>query len=92
MLIAATTPPVGRVALVSSLHETIAGAGGRTELATNLYHGGFVHPSGYSHLESFESVPAPSWRFRTPHGTIEKTLAMILGRNLTVVRYELSPD
>jgi len=92
LLIAATRPPVGRVVLVNSLQETMIGPEGRTELATNLYHGGFVHPSGYLQLESFSPLPAPSWRFRTQHGTIEKSLAMIQGRNLTVVRYKLSPD
>jgi predicted glycogen debranching enzyme len=89
VLIAATRPPVGRVALVNALHETLIGPGGRTELATNLYHGGVVHPHGYTQLESFTPVPAPTWTYRTPDAAIEKALAMIAGRQLTVIRYEL---
>jgi predicted glycogen debranching enzyme len=89
LLIAATRPPLGRVALVNCLHETLVGPDGRTELATNLYHGRFVHPAGYTQLESFAPVPAPTWMFRTSGALLEKTLAMIAGRQLTVVRYEL---
>jgi predicted glycogen debranching enzyme len=90
VLIAATDPPVGRMTIVSKLQEALVDESGRHELSTDLFGGGFVHPAGYLHLESFTAVPAPTWTFRTPHETLEKTLAMIQGRNLTVVRYRLS--
>jgi predicted glycogen debranching enzyme len=89
VLIAATEPPVGRMVLVSKLDETLVHMEGRAELATNLYQGDFIHPAGYLHIESFESSPAPTWRFRAGRVTLEKSLAMIQSRQLTVVRYEL---
>jgi predicted glycogen debranching enzyme len=92
LLLAATTPPVGRVALVSKLDETVIDDGRRTELATNLFSGGAVHPHGFRRLESFQSFPAPTWRFRCDRCSIEKSIGMIHGRNLTIVRYAVSDD
>ena len=92
VLIAATNPPVGRMALVSKLEETLIAYSDRAELSTNLFHSGVVHPSGYLHIESFDPTPAPTWTFRTSQAKLHKTVAMIEERNLTVVRYMLAPD
>ena len=89
ILVAAVDPPLGRFSLVASLQETLVRDSNRTELGTNLFRGGQIHPRGFFHLQSFDLAPAPVWRFRTPQGTLEKTVSMIQGRNLTVVRYEL---
>jgi predicted glycogen debranching enzyme len=92
VLIAATDPPGGRVTLVSALDESLVDDAGRTSLSTHLYAGGTVHPAGYLHIGGFEYLPCPRWTFQTPRHTLHKTLAMIHGRNTTVVRYELSRE
>jgi predicted glycogen debranching enzyme len=53
LLVAATTPPVGRLVLLSKIEDALIIDGERLELSTNQYGGGFVHPKGYEHLESF---------------------------------------
>ncbi len=92
LLLAATSPPVGRVSLVSRVDETISVGGNRTELATNIFGDNATHPAGYRALESFQSVPVPTWRYRAGPATLEKSLAMIHAKNLTVLRYSLSAD
>ena len=53
LLVAATTPPAGRLVMLSKLEDALIIDGERLELSTNQYGGGFVHPKGYEHLESF---------------------------------------
>lgn len=97
LLVAATVPPVERMALVSKLDETIWLNDRKFELATNNY-GDTIAPTGYTYLHSFTKNIFPEWIFEIPV-TIEggitqtirlkKTIAMIHGENTTVILYEV---
>src|SRR5579862_7320376 len=58
LLVAATTPPVGRSVLLSKLEETIVIDGRRYELSANQY-SGTIYPTGYQYLEQFRLDPFP---------------------------------
>src|SRR5689334_14836808 len=52
LLMAATAPPVGRMALLSKLEETLVVNGERYDLSVNQYPH-TVHPQGYCYLKEF---------------------------------------
>ena len=88
LLTAATTPPTGRMVLLSKLEETLTVAGERFELATNEYPG-VVHPQGYRHLVGFRLDPFPIFTFECGGIRLEKSVFMPQGENTTVVTYDL---
>jgi predicted glycogen debranching enzyme len=90
LLIASLVPPTVRFASLASVAEVLRCSDGTTvELSANAYVGA-IHPHGYEYLESFEPYPFPTWTYRLPDGSrIEKTVAMVNGKNTTVVRYVL---
>ncbi len=62
LLVAATRPPLGRLALLSKFEETLTVAGERFDLSSNQY-GGSVFPDGFKYLKSFRLDPFPIWRY-----------------------------
>src|SRR5437879_1455252 len=52
LLVAATLPPLGRMALLSKFEETLAVGDERFDLSSNRYPGS-VHPQGYQYLTRF---------------------------------------
>jgi predicted glycogen debranching enzyme len=89
LLTAATSPPVGRVVMLSKLEETLVINGDRFELATNLYPD-TIYPRGFELLESFRLDPFPVFTWRIEDVAIEKSVFMIQGENATVVQYRFS--
>jgi predicted glycogen debranching enzyme len=87
LLVAATTPPVGRLVMLSKLEEALIFDGERVELSTNLYGRGIVHPAGYQHLESFSLDPFPTSIYSTPRFTLTKSIFMVRGENTVVIEY-----
>jgi predicted glycogen debranching enzyme len=67
LLVAATTPPTGRVMLVSGLDATVETTGGRWSLSAQRYVG--EHAAADTHLETFAQTPWPTWTFCLPDGT-----------------------
>jgi len=91
LLIAATQPPVGRMALLSKLEETLVVNGKRYDLSANQYHntaGGTVHPQGHCILKEFRTDPFPTFVYEVAGVVIEKSIFMIHGENTTVVEYK----
>ena len=88
LLTASTTPPTGRVLLLSKLEETVVIDGQRYELASNQY-AGAVHPQGYQYLKEFRLDPFPVFIYRVAGLEIEKRVFMVHGENTTVTEYEL---
>ena len=88
LLTAATKPPVGRMALVSKLEETVILDDKRFELSTNRYPG-VLHPRGFDYLVHFRLDPFPVFRYEVEGIQIEKTVFMVHGENTTVVQYIL---
>jgi predicted glycogen debranching enzyme len=63
LLLAAKTPPTGRVVLVNGIEASLEGVGGRTPLSTQRYTPDIQHPEGWRGITAFSVTPWPTWRF-----------------------------
>ncbi len=88
LLVAATTPPVGRSVLISKLEETIVTDNGRIELGCNQYPN-LIHPEGYKFITSFEREFFPTWTYEIGQITLRKSVIALHHRNVTLVSYEM---
>jgi predicted glycogen debranching enzyme len=88
LLIAATRPPVGRMALLSKLEEKLIFDGKSFELSSNQYPG-VIHPQGFQHQTRFRLDPFPVFTYQVDGLEIEKEVFMVDGENTTVVEYRL---
>ncbi|HZR28306.1 MAG TPA: amylo-alpha-1,6-glucosidase [Terriglobales bacterium] len=89
LLIAATTPPAGRMALLSKLEETLVVGEKPFELACNQYPG-VVHPQGYNYLKRFRLDPFPVFTYAVEGIEIEKSICLVHGENTVVIQYKLA--
>ena len=91
LLTAATRPPVGRVAMLSKLEETVTVGGRRYELGCNRYPG-VVYPEGYQYLREFRLEAWPVFVYDLDGVTVEKRVFMVAGENTTVIEYSAGAD
>jgi len=91
LLVAATTPPVGRVVVLSKLEETLFIDGQAFDLSANRYPG-VVHPQGFRYLKQFRLDPFPVFSYEVEGIEIEKSVFMVYGENTTVVEYALTTN
>ncbi len=90
LLVAATTPPVGRTLLLAKLDETVCYNQQRYELHTNRWIDGTVAPHGYRYIEQFHlEGTTPVWRYACADALLEKRIWMQPGANTTYIRYSL---
>jgi predicted glycogen debranching enzyme len=68
LLLAAATPPTGRVALVNGIEAWVETREGSYALSSQRYAGGVTHPDGAERIVSFEWDPWPVWTFQLPGG------------------------
>jgi predicted glycogen debranching enzyme len=64
LLLAARTPPTGRMVLVNGFDAWIETPQGRFALSSQNYAPGVVSPDGVQHVQNFSMEPWPSWTFR----------------------------
>ncbi|HYM61101.1 MAG TPA: amylo-alpha-1,6-glucosidase [Thermoanaerobaculia bacterium] len=88
LLVPATSPPVGRIVLLSKLDERLVIGDGSFDLGCNQYPG-TVFPRGFEMLDAFERDLFPSFDYSFADVRLRKTIAAIHGENTTVVTYEL---
>jgi predicted glycogen debranching enzyme len=88
LLVAATKPPAGRVAALSSVMEQLGVAGGEVELATNEFDGAFS-PQGSEHLAAFRNDVAPTFVFRAGGVELTKQVMLADSANAVALRYTL---
>jgi predicted glycogen debranching enzyme len=90
LLLAATTPPTGRMVLVNGL-DAWAGSGARSEFLTRQrYSPSVLAPEHGATLESFVDEPWPTWTYRLADGRrIEHELFVPHGRALVALRWRL---
>ena len=69
ILLAATSPPTGRVMLVNGIEAWAMTSRGRFALSTHLYQPGLWHPDGASRLVAFAHRPWPAWTWDLGGGT-----------------------
>lgn len=85
LFVAAFSPPVDRVNLVSHLDEIVAGKA----LAVNAWKSGAIAPEGLQFLESFTPLPVPTWRYQLDAYYLVKQVLMVHKRQSVYVRYKL---
>ena len=68
LLLAATTPPTGRVMLVNAVEVWATTPTGRFALSTHLYAPDVSHPDGVSRLRGFTADPWPTWTWDLGEG------------------------
>ena len=88
LLVAAMSPPVRRMVLLSRVEETVTADGWATPLACNEYPG-TIHPRGDQSLRAFSADPFPRWAYQGQGWTVEKTLRLVPGENTVVLDYTL---
>jgi predicted glycogen debranching enzyme len=88
LLVAAMTPPVRRMVLLSHVDETVITEGGPAPLACNEYPG-TVYPQGYRMLRAFSAEPYPRWAYQGSGFTLEKSVSLLRGENTVCLTYTL---
>ncbi len=88
LLVAAMSPPVRRMVLLSRIEETLVLADQHYELSSNEYPG-VIHPKGHELLRAFSHFPFPRWAWQGGGRTLEKQLRMLPGENTVVLTYTL---
>jgi predicted glycogen debranching enzyme len=90
LLLAATTPPTGRMVLVNGLDAFVETSAGRFALSSQRYEPGVVAPDGAVRITSFATQPWPTWTFTLPDGTvIEQTIVVRHGQPLVSVAWTI---
>jgi predicted glycogen debranching enzyme len=90
LLLAATTPPTGRMVLVGGLEVWLETPAGRFALSSQRYAPDVVHPDGHRRLVDFRAEPWPQWTFRCADGTeVSQEVIACHGRGDVVVRWRL---
>jgi predicted glycogen debranching enzyme len=86
LLLTATSPPTGRVVLVSGIEAFLTRASGTWPLSTQHYGPDVLYPRGLDHLAGFASEPWPCWTFAFPDGTrIEQEICVERGTGTVTV-------
>ena len=70
LLLAAASPPTGRIVLVNGFDAWIRVGDVSYSLSSQSYVPGVVHPDGHRRIESFEPEPWPRWTFRLENGLV----------------------
>jgi predicted glycogen debranching enzyme len=88
LLVAAMSPPVRRMVLLSRVEETVFYDGWPHPLACNEYPDA-MHPQGHQFLRAFANEPFPRWAYQGEGWTLEKQLRLLIGENTVLLSYTL---
>lgn len=88
LLVAAMSPPVRRMVILSRVEEFVR-VSGRIDPLSCAEYPGAIHPNGRSFLKAFSPTPFPRWAYQGDGWTIEKSLRLIPGENTIVISYTL---
>ncbi len=89
LLLAAATPPTGRVVLVNGLEAWLETPDGVAPLSSQRYAPGVTHPDGASRIASFARTPWPTWRFRIGELELEHELVVPRGAPAVLATWRL---
>ncbi len=90
LLLAATTPPAGRVVLVNGLEVWADTTAGTVALSSQRYAPDVTHPDGVSRIVAFATDPWPRWTYALPDGSrVEHECFVRHGSPLTVLTWRL---
>ncbi len=86
LLVAALSPPLDRYVILSHAETTVEV--GRRVYSLSTHQFPDIAPTpGYRLLEEFAQDPLPRWRYRFGNGHLDRTLALVRGRNALVLSY-----
>jgi len=68
LLLAATSPPTGRMVLVNGFDAWVETPDGQHAITSQRYTPGTIYPDGAWQVESFSADPWPRWHFRLADG------------------------
>ena len=90
LLLAATTPPTGRMVLVNGFDAHVETCDGSYSLSSQEYAPDVIHPDGARRIVDFTYEPWPKWRFTLDDGkTVEQEIFVVHGAPLVVLRWRL---
>jgi len=93
LLLAALSPPSGRVVLVNGFEAWVETPSGRYAISAQAYAPDVIHPDGISRIEEFWADPWPTWRFRLEDGTrIEQEIFFSRKAASCVVAWKLAEE
>jgi predicted glycogen debranching enzyme len=70
LLLAAATPPTGRMTLVNGFDAWIDAGGEQIAISSQRYAPGVIAPDGASHITAFAHAPWPTWTYTLPSGMV----------------------
>jgi len=86
LLVAATTPPTGRMLLLSAIDAFVESGGNPVGISSNQYPG-TVYPEGFHYLRQFTTGNTTTWRYRAPGLDVERRVYVHQGVNAVTVEY-----
>ena len=89
LLVAATSPPVGRIVALSTVMEEIVNAAAVYSISTNEFRGAFS-PQGMTHLAEFRDDVAATFVFRVGQMQLTKQIILAEGKNAVAIQYTLT--
>lgn len=90
LLLPATAPPTGRLALVNGFDAWVELDGETIPLSSHFYAPGVMHPDGAGRIEAFESSPWPHWTYRLDgKRRVEHELFVRHGAAMVVLSWQL---
>ncbi len=92
LLVSALTAPHDRFVILSRVEELVIVDGVEYELATNHWHSGVTSPTGYRYLESFTTLPSPTWVFEIGGHYLVKQLTLEWHTDTLQIAYYWLPD
>lgn len=90
MLVAALEPPLGRYVILSHMETQLNVEDDKRTYRLSTHQFPSVAPTpGYRLIESFAQDPLPRWVFRIGHNTLERSLALVRGKNALILTYTM---
>jgi len=90
LLLTATTPPAGRMALVNGFDAWVETPDGAVSLSSQRYGPNVIHPDGATRIESFEYEPWPRWRYKIDNDLfVEQELFVPKGESAIFILWRL---
>src|SRR5437868_9807607 len=90
LLLAATTPPAGRMVLVNGFDAWVETPDGTVALSSQRYGPDVIHPDGATRIEFFEYEPWPRWRYKIDNDLfVEQELFIPKGESAVFISWKL---
>jgi len=85
-LIAATTPPTGRMVLLAAVDAFVQAGANPLGISANQYPGA-IYPEGFHYLRAFSADHFIEWQYRVAGMEVVKRLALHEGENAVTIAY-----